>query len=105
MYQLQELLLSRQCWSRPYLHVPVHIHIEPALYLPMPAHIHIEPAPYLPVPIRLHVNHGTGMIHGHAIRLVLNHLTKIVQLREDHHPINKHMLKAGSAKKNRSGAQ
>ena len=60
---------------------------------------------YLLMLIYIHIHHGTGMIHGHVIHLILDQLTKIVQLQEDHHLINNHMSKTVSIKKNRSGAQ
>ena len=46
----------------------------------------------LPMLIQIHIHHGTGMIQGHILRLISDHLINIMQLREDQH-FNNHMLK------------
>ena len=59
---------------------------------------------YLPM-IFIHIHHGTGMIHGQIIHLIIDHLTQNMQLQEDQHLNDNHTSKTVSVEKNRSGAQ
>jgi hypothetical protein len=60
---------------------------------------------YLPMLIVIHIHRGTGLTKGHIAHYILEHLTKAMQLREDHHLTNNHMLKTVSIKNNRLGSQ
>ena len=40
---------------------------------------------HLPMLIIIHIHHGTCMIHGHIIHIILHHLTQIMQLQIDRH--------------------
>ena len=74
MQQIRLLLLGHQCQCHGYLHMLIFIHI----------------------------HHGKGMIHGHVIHLILDHLTQIMQLQEGQ-LISSHMSKTVLIEKNRSG--
>ena len=58
----------------------------------------------LPMLIQIHIHHGTGMIQGHILHLILDHLTNTMQLQGDQH-LNNHASKTVSIIRNRSRAQ
>ena len=60
---------------------------------------------HLPMLIIIHIHHGTCMIHGNIIHIILDRLTRIMQLQIDHHWIKNYVQKTVSIKKNRFGAQ
>ena len=58
----------------------------------------------LPMLMLIHIHHGTGMIQGDILHLILDHLTNTMQLQEDQH-LNNHASKTVSIIRNRSRAQ